>query len=126
MSPSTLEYLVTSSMASVETHDARARTAVLLGDAQAEQVGLRELVEDVLGVLARRVDLSSAGLDLVLGESAHALSQFEHLGREFKVHTQQVTSSLCQHCGVAHLSTRGGAARDGHFELTTSSSSAPA
>ncbi len=36
-----------------ETQDARSRAAVLLGDAQPQQVGLREFLEDVLGILAR-------------------------------------------------------------------------
>ena len=42
--------------------------AVLLRDAQSGQSGVAERGEDVLGVLAGRVDLSGPGLDLVLCE----------------------------------------------------------
>src|SRR5665213_1504039 len=38
-----------------ETHDPGARAAVLLRNAEAEEIGLSELVEEVLGVLSRRI-----------------------------------------------------------------------
>src|SRR5207237_8526312 len=53
-----------------QTEDPRTRPAVLGGDAQPEQAGIAEDLEDVLGVLAALVDLPGPGLDLVLRKPA--------------------------------------------------------
>ena len=89
--PRTLEYLVTSSIGQGEPEDARAGAAVLGWDAESEEVRLAELVEEVLWVLAGRVDLASAWLHLLLGEASHAALEFGELFWQFEVHTQQVS-----------------------------------
>ena len=56
-----------------EPHDPRSGTAVLLGNAESQQVSLLELIEDVLRVITRGINLASARLDLVLGKSPDGL-----------------------------------------------------
>ena len=57
-----------------EPEDARPRPAVLLGDAQAEQPGVAEGLEDVGRVLAAGVDLPGPGLHLVAAPGAAPLA----------------------------------------------------
>ena len=53
-----------------EAEDPGARSALRLGDAEAEEAGVAEHLEEVLRVLAALVDLPRPGLDLVLGDAA--------------------------------------------------------
>ncbi len=69
-----------------EPHDPGAATAEVLRDAQAQQAGVSEHLEDVLGVLARLVDLAGPGLDLVLRDLAAGLLQGLQLVGELEVH----------------------------------------
>ncbi len=69
-----------------EPEDARTGSAELLGEAQTEQVGVPEGLEEVVGVLAGQVDLPRPGPDLVLGEPADALLQRGEFRREVEVH----------------------------------------
>jgi hypothetical protein len=69
-----------------QPEDARARPAVLGGDAQAQQPRVAEDLEEVLRVLAALVDLAGAGLDLVLRQAADGGLELGQLGRQLEVH----------------------------------------
>ncbi len=86
ISAAVFEYLATSSMAMVRPRMPAPGPAELGGQAQAEQVGVAEGVEDVLGVLPGRVDLPGPGLDPVLGQATDGLLEGGELGREVEVH----------------------------------------
>ena len=69
-----------------EAEDPGARAAVLLGDHEAEQAGVAEELEEVLGVRGGRVDLAGPGRDLLLGELADGGLELDELRREVERH----------------------------------------
>ena len=69
-----------------QPEDPGPRAAQLGGKAQPQQVGVAERLEQVGRVLAGGVDLPGPGLDLVLGQAAHALLELGEFGREVEVH----------------------------------------
>ena len=73
-----------------QPEDARARAAVLDGDAQPEQAGVAERLEDVGRVRAFLVDGPGPGLDLVLGQSPHRISELEQLFGEVEMHRRRL------------------------------------
>ena len=94
MRAAVFEYLATSSIAMVSPRIPAPAPAELGRDAQAEQAGVAEHLEQVLRVLAGLVDLPGPGLDLVLGDPAARGLQLAQLLGEFEVHAPDRTPAL--------------------------------
>ena len=90
ISAAVFEYFATSSMAMRQAEDPGAAAAVLLRDAQPEQAGVAEQLEEVLRVLARLVDLAGPRLDLVLRQAPHGLLQGQQFVGKRKIHPRTV------------------------------------
>ena len=86
ISAAVLEYLATSSMARARPEDARARSPVLDRDAQPEQAGVAEGLEDVGRVGALLVDGPGPGLDLVLGQAPDRIAELQKLVGKVEIH----------------------------------------
>ena len=91
ISAAVFEYLATSSMARVRPMIPAPPPPQLLRDAQPEQAGVAEDLEQVLGVLAGLVDLPGPGLHLVLGDLAAGLPAARQLLGELEVHAPDRT-----------------------------------
>ena len=77
-----------------ETRDAGAGAAQLGRDAQAEETGGGEHLEEILRVLAGVVDLSGPRSHLVLGQTAHAGLELAQLLGELEVHGQRLPRAV--------------------------------
>jgi len=95
----------------------RLRLLLKRGEVQFQPLRANELVEEVLRVLAGRVDLAGPGLDLVLGEPSHALLESEHLVGKLEVHASQSSREAVQRLSRGHLPTRARARSDGPHQL---------
>ena len=69
-----------------EAEDPGPRAAVLLGDHQAEEAGVAEQLEEILGISGRDVDLAGPGRNFLLGELPDGGLELSELQREVEGH----------------------------------------
>ena len=86
-----LEYLATSSMAMASPRMPGPGPAVLLRDAQSEQAGVTEGLEEVLGICALLVDRPSPWFHLVLGQAPDGSLQLRQLVGEVENHGRRLS-----------------------------------
>ncbi len=96
------------------------------GQAQAEQIGVTERLEQIGRVLAGAVDLPGPGLDLVLGQATDALLQLGQFGREVEVHEGRGYPSIRAALGTPSPSPRTGRSPGGRVSRARPTSSAAA
>ena len=86
MRAAVLEYLATSSMARASPRIPAPEPPYCLGNAQPEQAGVAERLEDVGRVGAFLVDGPGPRLHLVLGQASHRIAELEQLVGEVELH----------------------------------------